>query len=349
MPFYNCFSYYFFEDVHLTEENSSGYVLSNNPNYKIAAIPIKFDKKYTIALDSTTNILLKAYFHDNLGNMEMNVNGVKVASTELLKDCPVEISYNNESFVTTNDGVINLPQTTFGNPVKFEIKLDSNNLTDIFKRKLKLLEKYLYLIIQIPIHNESSLVVLEGDYVNNDKNTNIYNIEKNYYIYDYSQDENNPTREYITKDKILENILENDTNYIKSNISYNNDSNYAFNMVVSLLDLSSNDKKNNFLLSNLSLLEINTKEIYAFNNRLIEYLLLNVVDPEDTIDNNTIKIQNIFELFNYKDTAPGVWTNKLRYMLYKKYMSYNLQNKLDINGFVDKNIEKMIIKMDGDY
>ena len=36
------------------------------------------------------------------------------------------------------------------------------------------------------------------------------------------------------------------------------------------------------------------------------------------------------------------------YLIYKKYLlSDNI--KIDINGFVDKDVEKMILKMDGDF
>ena len=349
MPFYNCFSYRFFDDIYLTTDNSKGYELSSNSNYKVAAIPIKFDRKYTIALDSSTSILLKACFHDSIGNMVIKLeDDSEFISTELLKDCEVSISNSSNSYTTINDGVVIIPQMNFGDPIKFEIKLDCDNLTDSYRRKLKALEKYLYLVIQIPINNSSSIVVLEGDYNNIDYNTNYYNIEKNYYIYDYSEDENNPSREYINKDKLIDNILSNNTNYIKSNISNNTTSGDALNIVVSLIEESTEEKKNNFLLTDLSLLEINTEEIYAFSNRLVEYLLLNVVDSEDTIDNNTIKLQNIFELFNRKDTAPSVFSDRLRYLIYKKYLlSDNI--KIDINGFVDKDVEKMILKMDGDF
>lgn len=342
MPFYNCFSYRFFEDLYLTTENSKGYVLENNINYKLAAIPIRFDKKYTIAIDSTTNVLLKACLHDDIGNMVIKQNGLDFVSTEYLKDCEIDAEINGNKYETTNDGVIDVPQTSFGSPIKFEIKLDSDNMTDTYKRKVKLLEKYLYLIIQLPVNNSSSITVLEGDYTNIDYNTNIYNIEKNYYIDDGLE------REYINKDKIIENILSNGTDYIQSNIAYNTTSDDALNMVISLLDESNSNVKNKFLLSDLSLLEINTESVYAFSDRLIEYLLLNVVDSEDSIDNNTIKLQNIFELFNRKDIAPGVWTNRLRYLIYKDYM-LSENSKIDINGFVDKDIEKMVLKMDGDY
>ena len=188
------------------------------------------------------------------------------------------------------------------------------------------MEKYLYLVIQVPSDNGSSIVVLEGDYTNNDNNINYYNIEN--------------------VNEAINNILSNGSNYINSNLSMS-DSSDSYNTIISLLEKSNDNTINNFMHTDLSLLEMGTSCSYAFSNRLIEYLLLNVVDNTDTIDNNTIKAQELFKLFNIKETMPGVWDNRLRFLLYKKFTANN--NACDVNGFIDKDVEKMIVKMDGDY
>lgn len=328
MPFYNCFSYRFFEDIYLTTENQSGYSIGNNSNYKIVAIPITFDKKYTIAIDSKSPVLMKAIFHDKISRLTEGISKYRAETTEFLKNCSVNIDFNNEVHRTTNDYVVNVPFMSFNNTVKFEIKLDTPSLTDAYKRKLKNMEKYLYLAIQLPAENSSSIVVLEGDYTNNDINTNYYNIEN-------------------VKDAIPD-ILLNGSNFIKSNIA-KSDQNVSSNTVISLMNRSNKNKVNKFMITDLSLLEMGTANAYAFSNRLIEYLLLNVVDSQDTIDENTIKAQNIFKLFNLNETMPGVWDNRLRFDLYKQFVYKDKNNSYDINGFIDKDIEKMLISMDGDY
>ena len=71
-------------------------------------------------------------------------NGVEQnKSTELLKDCEVNISNSSNNYTTTNDGVITIPQMSFGEPIKFEIKLgfDDCNANDISEIGLYFPEK----------------------------------------------------------------------------------------------------------------------------------------------------------------------------------------------------------------
>ena len=70
MPFYNCFNYTLIQDILLTLDmkkldeynketdpmkklklEQKGYEIGSDPNYKLVAIPIKFNKTYTIAID----------------------------------------------------------------------------------------------------------------------------------------------------------------------------------------------------------------------------------------------------------------------------------------------------------
>lgn len=329
MPFYNCFSYRFFEDMYLTSDVQCGYILENNKNYTLAAIPIKFDNVYTLAVDSRASVKIKAVFHDNLGHLVNGFGEFESEATEMLKDCPVKFEFNGNTEEITNDGVIEVPYMSFNNPVKFELKLNNGVFTDAYKRKLKCMEKYLYLVVQLPADNSSSIIALEGDYTNNDTNVNYYNIERS--------------------QKAIQDILSNpDSNFIKSNIAQATDSSDAFDVVIQLLDSSDDATINNFMHTDLSLLKMGTASMYAFSNRLIEYLLLNVVDSEDTIDENTIKAQEIFNLFNRVDVMPSVWSNILRFSIYRKFLEEN-KDVSDVNGFIDKDVEKMLIKMDGDY
>ena len=335
MPFYNCFSYRFFEDIYLDKSKSCGYVEERNSSYKVIAIPIKFDKIYTIAIDSNSTIAVKSFLHDNLGPLKLK-DGIDYRYiTEELKDCLVTL--DNKDY--TNDSCVLVPQSSFNNPIHYKISVkksrdSSEDFSDEYKRRLKNLEKYLYLIVQVPSDNKSSIVVLEGDYSNND-------INENYFSMDYSPDVSDETY-----DEYVEEIL--NQNYINSNL-FNSSSVQAFNFIVDSMYNATENSKNKYLLSNLSLLQMSTSQIYAFNNRLIEYLLLNVIDNTETIDNNVTRVQEILKLTNRLDIIPSVWSDRMRCDLYKKYMSSKFQNKEDINGFVDKDIEKMLIKMDGDF
>ena len=89
---------------------------------------------------------------------------------------------------------------------------------------------------------------------------------------------------------------------------------------------------------------INTKNVYAFSDRLIEYLLLNVIDYQDEISKNTLRAQTYMNLLTKTGIQPGVFDVKTRYYLFKKYMEENDNIGYDITGFVDKDMEKFITR-----
>jgi hypothetical protein len=157
------------------------------------------------------------------------------------------------------------------------------------------MEKYLYLCIQLPVTNESSIVVLEGEYRNR-----------------------LPEEEVEQFDLSQINV---------QNIKY-------------ISDAQINQK----LLSNLSLLLMNTRTSYAFSNRLMEYLLWNVIDYQDEISQNTLRIQEYQELYRYKTYAPGVFDKETRFLTYNGYMHDENTSDIDINGFVDKDVEKFVTR-----
>lgn len=146
-------------------------------------------------------------------------------------------------------------------------------------------EKNLYLIIQLPIANQSSIVVLEGDYSDN-------NIP--------------PIINMGEVDKIKVGQL------------------------------------NQALLGKQSLLQINDSISYAFSNRLIEYLALNVIDSIDSITENTIRVQKYMGALD--TSIKGAWSNKLRIDIFNKVYNDYTSDRIDINGFVDKETEKIITR-----
>ena len=106
-----------------------------------------------------------------------------------------------------------------------------------------------------------------------------------------------------------------------------------------------NDKDmNNVLLSKLHLLQINDNVRYAFSDRLVEYLVRNVITPRDRLGMNIQRVQQSGLNMTYPNTYLGVWFPEMRYILYRKYMNDSSTNKLDINGFVDVDMEKFINK-----
>ena len=108
------------------------------------------------------------------------------------------------------------------------------------------------------------------------------------------------------------------------------------------------------MLSPLSLLQMNDGVSYAFSNRLIEYLLDNVITPVDEIFQNISRVQTyVSELSkylgdnafccNYIPMLKGEWDDLLRVCTYNDYIN-SRERSLDINGYVEKSIEKYITK-----
>lgn len=316
MPFYNCYNYETFNDFHL-KQTFPGWENSENKAVKLLAVPIKFNKTYTIAIDSPARIICKAVLHNDFGMMKKkNSEGEYEYLTDLmskeyltvtmggkkksLKDggcmCFVEqegscncadMSFlcdcNNykieggSSYIIENPIITTVDGASFCKPFKFRIE---NNNYDFQK-----LEKYLYLAIQVPAESSSSVVVLEGNYGN-------------------------------TYESIID---------------------------VSSIDKLPLSEINELLTSKLGLLMINTEKIYAFSNRLIEYLLLNVITNRDDIRNNIGTIQDKAFYSDYNSSyIHDVWDNGLRYNLYMSYMKEPKTNKIDINGFIDKDMENFV-------
>lgn len=115
-------------------------------------------------------------------------------------------------------------------------------------------------------------------------------------------------------------------------------------------------RQNQTLLSDLSLTQITGTVSYAFSDRLIEYLTYNVITGEETITQNISRVQqyasslinaklNHTEPFNMLSSTPDVWDTKLQNYLFNlaKESKY-IQNKLDLTGYVDKDVEQVITR-----
>ncbi len=206
---------------------------------------------------------------------------------------------------------------SFSSPIKYRIdKKDSSDNN----ANINVLNDYLTLFILLP--NNSKIVVLEGDY---NASTFIKTEEKTKII-------DNTSITYNTQNiKLVENIA-----------NFKN-----------LNEWTSNDWSNYFIVRSSLLTDISNTN-YAFCNRLIEYLLNNVITSQDRISENIVRVQEYCSsLKNLQQngsryTLPytkGIWDNQLRKYIYDlvtnnpKYPTIT-----DINGFVDKDSEKIILR-----
>lgn len=119
------------------------------------------------------------------------------------------------------------------------------------------------------------------------------------------------------------------------------------------------------LITPLQLLRLNTQIQTPFADRLIEYLMGNVIaNTEDVIAENVKLAQTIAQLhfigasskanglapasqakiYRYSPTLPGVWDNSLRNIFYQYMTSQtSFETAHDVLGYVDKDVEKLFI------
>ena len=267
MPFYNCFSGNYLPNVVIRDD---GIVSTITKDYKVAQIPIKFNKQYTISIDCSSDVM--------------------IAPAVISKGNCVTITNNQVEFNLTSNlfdsGKLLLNNLTFKNPILYELENKISSTEGFYQRY----EKDLYLLIQVPNNNYSSLVVLEGDFTNSNNNVEkVINVEE--------------------------------------------------------LDKLSTKQINELFISNLSLLQLNDNNTYPFADRLIEYLLLNAITHMDEIGKNVEMVQKYANNFDINaEFIPGVWTNYLRYVIYLNYSRDIKSKHLDINGFVDKDVEKFLLR-----
>lgn len=138
LSLYNCFSNEMPKNLNI--ELSKTIFNSEDNNYKIYSIPVKFFKNYTIAIESDTPVEITCGFYNN--NISYNVE------KELN-----EITYQK------------FPNMRFNQPVLYS-KINNIDVTE----KHMLAEKDLKIFIKLSSSTNSSIVILEGDYRNKSNN-----------------------------------------------------------------------------------------------------------------------------------------------------------------------------------
>lgn len=280
LSFYNCWDGSYLDGFIVSNDELEESVVTSN---KLIKVPIKFNKKYTIAIDCNSEVkIIPALIKLNdkltvklgVGN---NVDLCHVVATK----CLGVSRYNQLSFI--NPVVIEIPNESSDNLNTIEGSVVNSSVT--VSEFLQRYENDLYLIIQVPASNDSSIVVLEGDYTAT-KTTNIFNM--------------------------------------------------------SYLRCLSFDQFNNYLLSDLSLLMLNDKISYPFADRLIEYLLDNVITNRDEIGDDILRVRKQLGESVIYDVDSVAWDEYLRKTVYDLYMNTSATSKLDISGFVDKDVEEFV-------
>ena len=295
MPLYNCFSNRACKKLHLqwaikTTEGDNTIVNfdSSDSNFKIYMLPVKLFQRYTIAIDSSTPIeMCCGLYGDYQDNRTKFINLPKYTYKKVTKSIFSQ-PFIYDALVYTKD---NNAQNFF---------IDTNTLIELAQNECDL-----KLFLKIPINNDSTIVVLEGDYCN-----------WNDYIWDMSAEDAK-----------------------------------RYNKAVINLDANLKAVENINLITQLQLLQFNTREQHPFADRLIEYLIGNTItNSEDEIYDNVRRAQKALAsnsgANNYRISIPGIWSKEMSLLFYEYMTSKSnpLTSSFEINhdilGYVDKDVEK---------
>lgn len=155
MGLYNCFDYEIATNISLVNDKSTGNIVSiSNPKSKIIIVPIKFNRTYTISIDCKFPVLMTPIFFN--GRQLVNDSDNKYLGEYLNTDL---IQYTSLQYTEPVTYKVDNDPTLLIQSQKDTI--DSLNKTACL---LQGYEKYLYLAIELPSSNDSTITVLEGDY-----------------------------------------------------------------------------------------------------------------------------------------------------------------------------------------
>lgn len=231
MPFYNLFSNEYAinldikHDYQIKQAPFHRLINKTNTNYKYFSIPINFCQEYTIALDSLTPVSLTPIFIGKKGCLEEPTNLLwKMLNVLNSEDFGIHKA-DHDILVSRNNYYKD--ETSFSKPFVFQSPCivgarESENAasSEIDQSTLLAYEKYLRLIIKVPISNSSSLVVLEGNYSNTSHFADkiISTSEKDISQYQSYQERYSNFNEYLNE-KLISNL---------SLLRINDTNNYAF-------------------------------------------------------------------------------------------------------------------------
>ena len=275
MSLYNCFAYqlatrFYVSSATVNGKTTYSLVNSSNEEYKLLLVPIKFNRTYTVAVDCSVPYLVYPVLYCKGGLVKTSIGQTGGDMISELLGQTISIKYS-----------------AFNSP--YTIRITCPNSGNYY-----MYEKSLYIVLQLPSDNKSSITVLEGDYTS----------RNSYYSIDGA----------LT----VPTVIKSDFNKLP------------------IKELDST------MLCQIGLLQVNDGNIYAFSNKLMEYLLKNAIDPTDEIPQNIYRIQERTNSLSDKTTIPSIFDQYMRSKIFNKYIGTVGNRRVDINGYVDRDTEKFI-------
>lgn len=301
MPYYNCLSYMALPNLMLKKPDAESphYTSLSDPTLKVYAAAVKFGKKYTIAIDSDTPVkIAPVIYHEDFG----------LISTDATRS-----NYYTDSL---SGAYKEIPNSKFTEPFIFEMpSVDDLALSAHEKNSLYAQEKNLYLAIQTAATNDSSVVILEGDYLNSWKEISItsstLNSEEIKRLENGSENQINKSEQPASRDYLNLSLLQ-----------FNSKKSFAFS-----------SRLFEYLLLNI----IHKDEEISGNIEYLDNILRDL--PED--------LSNISSAYTSKGSSPYLWSDDMQQSV-RKYIN-NLQvNEIayfrDQDGNFNSDIEEFILK-----
>ncbi len=327
MSMYNCFSNRLCNNIKLRLAINGAQTLNVNSydtNYKIYMLPVKLFENYTIAIDCYQGAeLFCGFYNEKLDTSIKALDLIKRTYQKVPKALfnqpfiydKLTVDYwnwhdeNKQTIVKLEAPAIGV----FGTASSTAIKPPRLFSTDkILRAEVAMRESELKLFIRVPASNTSSVVVLEGDYRN--YNDSLYTVDDTHGWRYFS----NSTITNFGTEKLCDcrgTCKYKGTCEYKKPCEYKGACEYK---KPSLPDINSREFKP---ISKLQLLALNTGISYPFADRLIEYLVMNVIVPNDATPDNIKRLQKVMEDCGYSFQIDGIWEPKMQMILYDYLMN----------------------------
>lgn len=283
LPFYNCFSGRYLNSITFsqTAPSKSSYEVKSvaDSGYKVALVPAKYGKTYTIGLNNPCRTEIVPCFFSGTKLLSQSTNALKQ-------------SIDGDLYKAVYNTDVTKP-FTYTTPSWKSIITASDVPIGQFEHDFAIL-------IKIPSSISTAITVVEGDVLNTFDGVNTASNQ-----------------------------------YVKS-------------VVRNFYPEGAVEKYSTQFLSPLSLFQYSDSKSSAFSNRLVEYLLLNVISSADEITDNIKRVQETVSKLPYshyavKGATPGVWSQELQEFIYNFVINNSKATlPLDRNGFVDKDTEGIL-------
>jgi hypothetical protein len=350
MSMYNCFSNELARNLDIEVKDNTGktkFVFdTENDNFKIYIVPVKFFEKYTIGIECDTKIEIIAGIYDNEKLINYSLEGT--GDTTL---------YESTYIKTVG--------TRINKPFLYEKLVD---LGLVLTNRIYSQENNLKLFIKVPAKSTSSVVVLEGDFVKftelHFENDEIFSSRKPSFevcnfetgvsnISGFVYKGGNTERKYISRPQLLD---------FNSTLSYpfaNRLIEYLFGNVITSDETIANNvsriqkrlvqRYNEYVTDSngniVYLLDLNGNYVLS-NGTSISISEFNSLPSSDPRKKMRTPIHRYVGMSNII-TEDSLWSTRLRNVCYDAIISSNIDNiinsnKFDLIGFIDKDSEKAI-------